>query len=75
MEEVKNYSTTDKDLLDELDQDVGEASWKNWKQKVERERIRQRERERERERAYLWFDAVSVPTGDREEIGWQREVF
>ncbi|KAG7266079.1 hypothetical protein CRUP_006764, partial [Coryphaenoides rupestris] len=32
-EEVRNYKTTDKCLLDELDEDVGEASWKNWKQK------------------------------------------
>ena len=34
VEEVKNYSKTEKCLLDELDRDVGEASWKDWKQKV-----------------------------------------
>jgi len=34
--EMQNHSTTDKCLLDELDGDVGEASWKNWKQKVKR---------------------------------------
>ncbi|XP_030194421.1 serine/threonine-protein kinase/endoribonuclease IRE1 isoform X18 [Gadus morhua] len=33
VEEVKNYSKTEKCLLDELDRDVGEASWKDWKQK------------------------------------------
>ncbi|CAL8366236.1 unnamed protein product [Boreogadus saida] len=33
-EEVRNYKATDKLLLDELDRDVGEASWKDWKQKV-----------------------------------------
>ncbi|CAL8241836.1 unnamed protein product [Merluccius merluccius] len=32
-EEVRNYKTTDKCLLDEMDLDVGEAIWKNWKQK------------------------------------------
>uniref|UniRef100_A0A8C5AAX1 Serine/threonine-protein kinase/endoribonuclease IRE1-like n=1 Tax=Gadus morhua TaxID=8049 RepID=A0A8C5AAX1_GADMO len=32
-EEVRNYKATDKRLLDELDRDVGEASWKDWKQK------------------------------------------
>ncbi|XP_030194416.1 serine/threonine-protein kinase ppk4 isoform X13 [Gadus morhua] len=32
-EEVRNYRATDKCLLDELDRDVGEASWKDWKQK------------------------------------------
>ena len=33
-EEVRNYKATDKRLLDELDRDVGEASWKDWKHKV-----------------------------------------
>ncbi|KAK0132089.1 Serine/threonine-protein kinase/endoribonuclease IRE1 [Merluccius polli] len=42
-EEVRNYKTTDKCLLDEMDLDVGEAIWKNWKQKVERERERERD--------------------------------
>ncbi|CAL8239389.1 unnamed protein product, partial [Gadus morhua 'NCC'] len=32
-EEVRNYRATDKCLLDELDRDVGEKSWKDWKQK------------------------------------------
>ncbi|CAL8241833.1 unnamed protein product [Merluccius merluccius] len=32
-EEVRNYKRTDKCLLDEMDLDVGEAIWKNWKQK------------------------------------------
>ncbi|CAL8376527.1 unnamed protein product [Gadus morhua 'NCC'] len=32
-EEVRNYRGTDKRLLDELDRDVGEATWKDWKQK------------------------------------------
>ncbi|XP_030194422.1 serine/threonine-protein kinase/endoribonuclease IRE1 isoform X19 [Gadus morhua] len=32
-EEVRNYKATDKRLLDELDRDVGEASWKDWKHK------------------------------------------
>ncbi|CAL8366237.1 unnamed protein product [Boreogadus saida] len=32
-EEVRNYRATDKRLLDELDRDVGEASWKDWKHK------------------------------------------
>jgi hypothetical protein len=36
-EEVRNYRATDKRLLDELDRDVGEASWKDWKQKVKNE--------------------------------------
>ena len=35
-EEVRNYRATDKCLLDGLDRDVGEASWKDWKQKVKR---------------------------------------
>ncbi|CAL8327467.1 unnamed protein product [Lota lota] len=39
-EEVRNYRATDKCLLDELDGDVGEASWKNWKQKFPPELVR-----------------------------------
>ena len=33
-EEVRNYGATDKRLLGELDRDVGEKSWKDWKQEV-----------------------------------------
>ncbi|XP_030194441.1 serine/threonine-protein kinase/endoribonuclease IRE1 isoform X35 [Gadus morhua] len=40
VEEVKNYSKTEKCLLDELDRDVGEASWKDWKQKFPREIVK-----------------------------------
>ncbi|XP_030194411.1 uncharacterized protein LOC115529656 isoform X9 [Gadus morhua] len=39
-EEVRNYRATDKCLLDELDRDVGEASWKDWKQKFPREIVK-----------------------------------
>ncbi|CAL8376541.1 unnamed protein product [Gadus morhua 'NCC'] len=40
VEEVKNYSKTEKCLLDDLDRDVGEASWKDWKQKFPREIVK-----------------------------------
>ena len=33
-EEVRNYKATDQFLLGELDEAVGEASWKDWKGKV-----------------------------------------
>ncbi|CAL8377971.1 unnamed protein product [Boreogadus saida] len=38
-EEVRNYRATDKRLLDELDGDVGEASWKAWKRKFPAELV------------------------------------
>ena len=74
---MRNYKATDKRLLDELDRDVGEKSWKDWKHKVKRKTFVSLYLCicSERERLRLRFDAFSVSPGVGAEDGRQREVF